>query len=369
MLVSTNITNSPEDVARYRDAADMRAFLDAFGLDGLELMPMPGDSRLHCIPPERVVGLHLPFFTSWVDFWNGDEEALMREYGDWDTVRMVFGGDTPGAIIEMLRGMLDFGKALNVKYVVLHVSNVMVDECLADRCAHSDEAVCAATAELVNRLNEGRDDPFDFLLENLWWPGLTMTRPEITRDLMAAIRAPRKGIMLDTGHLLHTNRDLAGESEAVDYILRRLDEHGAAAGWVRGMHLHQSLTGAWTRRTLAAGLDASGDYWTRFGHAMEYVLGVDRHEPFSEGAARRLVARVAPDYLTHEFITPDRRTHEGYLERQGVGKREGLGNREEWRGNREQGTGSREQGTGSREQEWQLARYPVAATICRHLRE
>jgi len=319
MLISTNITNSDIDVARYRDADDLRAFCDAFGLDGLELMPVAGDTNLYCVPPERVTGVHLPCLTSWLDFWNGDEAALVREYGSPDNVRAVFGGDTPGAMLDMLRGMLDFARALDARYVVFHVSNVTVDECLADRCVHTDEAVCEAAAALVNRLTEGRDDPFDFLVENLWWPGLTMTRPEVTRDLMRSLRTPKKGIMLDTGHLMHTNRALRSQREALDYINRMLDIHGESCRWIKGMHLHQSLTGAWVRETLARGMDAAGDYWARFGRAMTYVLGVDRHQPFDPGAApgvRSLVERVAPDYLTHEFITDDRAQHEAYLRAQ-----------------------------------------------------
>ena len=316
MLTSTNITNTDMDLERYRDADDLRRFLDDFGLDGLELLPMVGDWALYRLPPERITGIHLPFYTSWLDLWRGDEAALLKEYGSRENVRTVFGGETPDCLPDMLRGALDFAGTLGARYVVFHVSNVTVDECLSDRMGHTDEEVCAAAAELINRLNEGRDDPFDFLVENLWWPGLTLTRPEVTRELMEAIHTPRKGIMLDTGHLMHTCRDLASQQEAVDYILRQLDAHGSTTGWIRGMHLHQSLTGAWVREALQGGLDRSGDYRVRFGHAMEYVLGVDRHLPFDSPAARRLVDRVSPRFLTHEFITESRAEHEDFLRRQ-----------------------------------------------------
>ena len=57
-------------------------------------------------------------------------------------------------------------------------------------------------------------------------------------------------------------------------------------------------------------------YWTRYGRAMEYILGVDRHRPFDSPAARRLVERLSPRYLTHEFITEDRAMHADFLRRQ-----------------------------------------------------
>ena len=332
MLVSTNITNTDMDVERYRDADDLRRFCDEFGLDGLEVMPVAGSRALYTIPPERVTGVHLPFYTSWLDFWRGDEEALLREYGSLDNVRAVFGGDRPDCMVAMLDDALDFARSLGARYVVFHVSNVTVDECLTDRMVHGNEEVCAAAAEIVNRLSVAQEDGFDFLVENLWWPGLTLTRPEVTRSLMEAIRLPRKGIMLDTGHLMHTNRDLRTQEEAVDYILGRLDALGDAASWIRGVHLHQSLTGAWVREALARGLDAGGDYWTRFGHAMEYVLGVDRHLPFDSPAARRLLERVRPEYLTHEFITETRDQHAEALRRQ---RGEALGNRDQEVGSRE----------------------------------
>ena len=35
---------------------------------------------------------------------------------------------------------------------------------------------------------------------------------------------------------------------------------------------------------------------------MDYVLKVDRHQPFRTTAARRIVDAVQPRYLVHEFV-------------------------------------------------------------------
>ncbi len=56
----------------------------------MELMPMAGCWELYRLPPERITGVHLPFYTSWLDLWRGDENALLREYGTWENVRAVF---------------------------------------------------------------------------------------------------------------------------------------------------------------------------------------------------------------------------------------------------------------------------------------
>ena len=314
MLITTNFTNTGEDVGRYRDGDDLRGFCRAHGLDGLELMPV-GDLALRGIPAELVVGVHLSFPGSWYDFWVGDEAALLREYGTLETVRQVFGGDGREALLSGLRRQLDFARRLGARYVVFHASNVTLPEATSYRFEHDDEAVCLAAADIANRLTDGVDGP-EFLVENLWWPGLTMTRPEVTRALMEALRMPGKGIMLDTGHLAHMNLDLRTQAGAVDWILRQLDAHGELCRWIRGMHLHQSLTGDVVREMLEKGVPRGNGYSEDYGNYFQYLFGIDRHEPFDVPEARRLVERVAPEYLTHELITRSRLEHEAALDRQ-----------------------------------------------------
>lgn len=50
--------------------------------------------------------------------------------------------------------------------------------------------------------------------------------PEMTRRLLDQIHYPKKGIMLDTGHLMHTNLELRTEEEAIGYILEKIKAHG-----------------------------------------------------------------------------------------------------------------------------------------------
>lgn len=80
-------------------------------------------------------------------------------------------------------------------------------------------------------------------MENLWWPGFTFTSPQMTQKLMDGIHYEKKGIMLDTGHLLHTNLDLRNQREGIAYIQKQLEEHGELCSWIKGIHLNQSLTG------------------------------------------------------------------------------------------------------------------------------
>ena len=50
--------------------------------------------------------------------------------------------------------------------------------------------------------------------------------------------------------------------------------------------------------------------------AMEYVIRVDRHEPFQTDAARRILDAVQPDYLVHEFLQRSRTDWEQKLRTQ-----------------------------------------------------
>lgn len=315
MIETTNLTNTAYDLERYRDADDVRAFLRTFSLDGLEVMPW-GENTLSFLPPDAVPGLHLGYFPCWVDFYRGQEEPVLREFGSMQAAYDRFGGETPEAIVEFFRRQMDFAESLHVKYVVFHVSDVSIRETVSYRFEHTDEEVIDASAEVLNRAMEGRAYSFELLLENLWWPGFTFTRPEMTRRMLDGIGYPRTGIMLDVGHLMHTNLDLTGERDGAAYVLRQMDAHGALASRVRGLHMNFGATGDAVRAMLRAGVPQDGDYWTRLGNAYEWILKIDPHRPFETPAAAALIREIQPAYLTHEFITESRAQHEAFLKTQ-----------------------------------------------------
>ncbi len=309
MLELFNLTNTEYDLGLFDDYSYLSRFLAAHELDGIELMPYKSEST-GCLAP-AVVGIHLGYFPTWVDLWHGDEAAVLREFGTMEEVKNNFGGTTRDALIAFFRTQMDMAARLHAKYVVLHVAEVSLAETLSYQFIHTDEEVCAATVELLGEVLREREYAFEILFENLWWPGLTLLRPALTDALLDAM--PGAGIMLDTGHLLHTNRTLKTEDEGIAYIHRVLDAHPGIEARIRGMHLQQSLTGAFVDDVIAREHALSGTYFERLCQAYEYVLGMDEHKPFSTGAVKGLVARIAPDYLTHEFITSDRTQLESYL--------------------------------------------------------
>ena len=98
---------------------------------------------------------------------------------------------------------------------------------------------------------------------------------------------------------MNTNLDLQSEAEGAAYVQKIYHELGELGKRVYGIHLHQSLSGAYTREMMRrhVGWKTPLDWQT----AMDYVMHVDQHQPFHTDAACRIVETVQPMYLVHEF--------------------------------------------------------------------
>lgn len=314
MKTTFNITNSDCDLGRFASRAEFLALLDE-GFDGVELMDCGGGLG-DILRPEDVVGLHMSCPYCWLDFWNGDRQRCAAEFGSWENACTVFGGDTRQALVDRFRRDLALAKKYGAEYMVFHVADSTSCETLTGRYAHCDEEVINAACDWINTAMDGETDGPLLLLENLWEPGLTMTRPEMTRRLMNGVRYGEKGIMLDTGHLLHTDLSLRTQGAGLDYIKRRLDEHGELTQWIRGVHLNQSLTGAYMRRVRRDPPALPENYGEKLGVLFDYVFQADQHKPFTAPGIRGLIDHIAPDYLTFEFISSDLTQHKAMLRRQ-----------------------------------------------------
>ncbi len=313
MKQTINLTAMEDDLARFADRDALREFYKEKGLDGIELMLCGAEQLPDKIPPEDVLGIHLHACTSWLDFWNGNEEALDREYGAKTVWTEMYGGSELEALLLAWERELETAHRLGVSYVVFHVSECTLEECVTYRQCHTDEEICDAACQIINRLLDGKPYQFQFLCENLWWGGLTMTRPEIVERLMDGIRYEHKGIMLDTGHLMHTNNDLQTEEEGVAYIHRVLDRCGSLCRFIKGVHLHQSLTGAYVKDSLAHPRLLTGSYEERFAQVYWHILQIDQHKPVTSAQAASVLSRLSPDFVTHELITRSQEEHENAL--------------------------------------------------------
>ena len=302
MLTLTNLSNADCDVEHIlhgdADADALPAILQELGLDGIEFMLCaPWDRTL--FPPAYIKGVHLLFWPTWVDFWRGDRTSLMAEFGSEDNIRGYYGSLDVADWVEGWRENLRRAAECQPQYLVFHVAHNCTSEMYTRVFSVTDEEVIHAAIELVNAIVGEIPRGCKLLFENLWWPGLTFQKPQLAAELLERVSYPDTGFMLDTGHLMNTNLDLQSEAEGAAYVQKIYHELGELGKRVYGIHLHQSLSGTYTREMMRrhAGCKAPLDWQA----AMDYVMHVDRHQPFHTEAARRIVETIQPMYLVHEF--------------------------------------------------------------------
>lgn len=299
-----------ESLGEYADTAELVESIHALGCDGIEGI-WGGDDTWHMLPDGFALGYHLLFYPDWLDFWRGNEKALVQKFGSREAYTAFYGGADGQTLIDQYRADLARAQALHVRYAVYHVSDVSIEEGYTYRWLHSDEEVIDAAAELLNEALGAREPPFPILVENQWWPGFRFTDPRLTDRLLSALHFQNKGILLDTGHLMNTNTALCSQREGADYILKMLDVNGALSKNIRAVHLHQSLSGAYVRaHTGMLPAELAPDYLTRFGDSYSHILQIDRHMAWTDPCVREVVERIAPDFLTHELSSRTRAARE-----------------------------------------------------------
>ena len=309
-----NLTTYSDDLDRYRDRDDLISALSGF--DGVELMHCGPDVR-GIVPREKIVGVHLIFFPYWYDFYTGDLAACERNLGGPETIRALYGGDTPDALIEAYRRDIALARAEGAEYVVFHVSDCADEELFTLKYRHTSEEIVAAAVDLLNKLFPEPDGDLVLLLENLWHPGLTLTEPEVTRRLLSGVHYRNKGILLDTGHLMHTDLSLRTQEEALKYLYLRVEEQGEEVRKaIRGIHLHQSLTGAYMAAVAAHPPILFIDPIKRMEQVYTHAFACDQHRPFTCPGVREFIRWIDPEYLTLEFISSSRMEQEAMLKEQ-----------------------------------------------------
>ena len=301
MIQSINFPICSYCIAPYGSWDVLAAKIRALGLDGVEGIVDPVDVD-KSFPPELLSGYHLVFYPDWLDFYRQNTPELLRKFGSMDMVERVYNGTRPEDLMRQFKDDLAFALNMHTPYVVFHVSDVSLEEGYTYRWLHSNAQVIDAAAEFINELLRGVEPTFDFLVENQWWPGFTFLDPAETESLLSRIEYPRKGIMLDTGHLMNTNTALRTQAQGIEYILQRYRDHGELGRYVLGMHFHQSLSGAYVRKHMGAlPEDFPSDYFDAFFREYPHIESIDRHRPWTDPGCVALLDQVQPLYLTHEL--------------------------------------------------------------------
>ncbi len=305
MKILMNVTTSSFDTQRYSGNAALKAFYRALGLNGLELLHTGEDSG-GLFLPEDVIGVHLKYFTAWMDLWTHNKGRLLAEYDDEAGIHSVFGGNSPASLIAFFRQNLADVLPLRPEYLVYHVSECTIPESMLRQYHYSDEAVVDGAAALLNQVMEAVPSNGPLLLfENLWYSGLSLLRPEITARLLEKVQYPNTGVMLDTGHLLHTGVQLRSLDEGLNYLHTVLDGYRDLS-FIKGVHLHQTLSGAYAEELMQNWQPRGGSYQQRFAEVLPHIYKIDSHSPFLHPGVKELIQRISPEYLVLEFMSANR---------------------------------------------------------------
>lgn len=301
MLQSVNLPLCASTAADYGGWEGLRRELQMLELDGVEGI-WGGEDIPADFPKDLLTGYHLTFFPDWLDFYRDDRDALTRKFGSPEAAYGFYGGRGAETLLELYRADLERARNLGAKYVVFHVSDVSVEEGYTYRWLHTDEEVLDTSAEIINLLLRDMAPDFDFLVENQWWPGFTFTEPEKTARLLDGISYARKGILLDTGHLLNTNIRIRTQADGIAFIRSMLERHGELSRMIRGVHLHQSVSGAYVKKyTGRLPTDLPEDYTERFIASYAHIQQIDRHRPWTNVRISTLLDQIDPLFLTHEL--------------------------------------------------------------------
>lgn len=318
MLKLINFSTHPSDLDRFAgDHNKIKQFLTKHELNGLELIQYsPWNNSV--IPSSMIQGLHMRFWPMWLDFWREDKSKLVKQFGEKSACVHYYGGESKDTIIEQYRNELGAASTMGAKYVVFHVSHVQLEHSYSYSFDYTDSEIIEAFIELINEVLEGFEPSFDLLLENLWWPGLTMLDKKIAERLMEGIKYPNKGFMLDIGHLMNTNKELKGEEEATDYILEVLEGLEDMSCNIRGIHLNSSLSGEYVKKEIAffSEYDHKENFYDRYLKAFSHISQIDIHVPFTHPSIKKVIDYVSPQYLVYEFLSKSLNELDEYIKDQ-----------------------------------------------------
>ncbi|MCL2045378.1 MAG: sugar phosphate isomerase/epimerase [Oscillospiraceae bacterium] len=314
MKTIMNFTTSYYDLDRYEDNNDLKAAYKMHGIDGIELM-QSGEDEKEKVNIDDVIGIHLKYFHYWTPVWKGDTNAILAEYDSMENCEMVFGGVGREGILSAYEQNLNFARHYSPEYAVFHVADICLQDSITRNYTNTDLEVIDATIELVNEILPADSAQFQLLFENLWWPGMTMKEPDMVEYLLSKIEYGNCGVMLDIGHLLHTNTSLRSLEEGIDYIYNLLEKYNNL-DFVKGIHLHQTLSGQYVEDVLKNPLVLDGNFSERYSQTARHVMNIDNHKPFISERIQELVEYIAPQFLVYEFISSTREEHEGYLREQ-----------------------------------------------------
>lgn len=311
MLKLCNLTTYEADLQVFEHNRHvLSSFLASHSIDGIELLiDQPVDEAV--LPLQYIKGVHLRYWSNWMDFWLGDKQQLETQFGSQDSLIKYYGGYCRSALVDNYRAEVNKAIAAGAEYAVLHISNARLNEIFTYDFYYKDTQVIDAAIELVNAVLDDLDTNITILFENLWWPGLTLTDKQLASRLLEGIHYPNTGFMLDTGHLMNTNRSLRNQQQGIKYILDTVKNLGELKQAIKGIHLHHSLSGEYVLQTIK-----DADRAFDKDQIMSHILKIDQHLPFEHPDIHKVIDYIQPNYLVHEFMFGSRAELSACLKKQ-----------------------------------------------------
>ncbi|MCL2607274.1 MAG: hypothetical protein FWD92_01780 [Methanomassiliicoccaceae archaeon] len=251
-------------------------------------------------------GVHLPYATDWYSAWTGDGGYVPT---DDESIRYRSYGKNKKEIIGTLTDAVCRASSLLPEYGVVHASNVRMNEIMHFCYRDSDASIILALTEMLNSVSAAfpsREPPFKIMLENLWWPGLTMTDDSGFTMLEAGLEFDNWGLCLDVGHLMNRLGNCREETESIEDVLRTVKGYPKEMiERIEVVHLHMSLSADYIDKCVKDPKELkAADSREMMSEAYEHICRVDQHRPFTDASCVKIIDLLKPSYITHEISAP-----------------------------------------------------------------
>lgn len=300
-----NMVSENEWLKEYKDRADMNSFIKECKCDGAEVI-RGGDDNTGIYCSENVVGVHLYFYPSWLDFWNMNIDGLKKHFGSREIWENYYRATNREEFLKPYQDDMDYAEAMGAEYAVFHINDVSNEEVLTYEWEHTNREVIVAAAEIINELTLGRNYHFKLLLENLFTPGMTLLNPNETELMLNLVNYENKGIVMDTGHLMCAPQNITEEEQGIDFVLQTVKNHGELAKYIKALHLHQSTTGNFVADLKTRNIIPEKDFYALWAQSYNIILNIDQHRPFTSPRVQEILELVEPEFVCHEISAQNR---------------------------------------------------------------
>lgn len=285
---------------------ELEKLLNETSTDGFEILKT--DSLDKSIFPEgSIIGRHLYFYPMWMDLFTGNEKGIIDDFSNLENAHNYYECKDKEGFIKKLKEEFKDCEKDGFTYAVMHVSHMSIEEAYTYNYSYKSKEIALAFCELINKAMDGENFTFQLLLENNWYPGLTFLEKDVLEILIENIEYKNTAFLLDTGHLVNTNREIKNSEEAIKYLNKVIDNLGEYKNYIEAIHLNVTYSGEYSKKIQKENKYKKEEpYEKRMSDAMVHVGLIDNHEVFSDNYIGDFVRKVNPKYLVFEIKYKDK---------------------------------------------------------------